>query len=331
MAILGMKAIDYEAIAKSGLTNKEKKVAITLAIVDFFKNYVGPAVKQISTVRKLEKFGQKSVAADAALMGDIPVVNVHSDFLKEIDLGWQAIFRMVDQRLSTNKTLNVLDTTGGITYRQKQPGEKTQISNLPKGARSALAMLAFDGGFSILDEWLDFNEFHLIDELVENAIIEWWDGIAVRAYGLLTAIGSGINEVFDTDDVTTINNGVVNLVKNLRAKGFKISGDTVSVVLTADLGLKARLQSALEARFANPNTNNKQIVFTIERFVTTTHLETDKYYISIAGRKNIYATWKDLTSESQRDAKKQGEDLIWHGRYNLGIFEDDQHRRLSLS
>lgn len=322
MNLFGRKIINWEKINK--IPPEQRKAKIVGAINAF--------IKKINSVPHENIIGAKTLGADPTLVGaDHPIAFRLTDTIKTPDRGYEVLFDEVDMRSSTQKAFDLLAITGGITFYQQIEGEEAKLSALPKGAKSAVAMLRFIGGFAILDDWLRFNEYYKIDELTADTIRRWYDMKAAIFYGLLSALGSGINQAYVTDDITTINNACAAIMVDMEAAGYAI-GDNPSFYLTAHPNLKMRLMKALAAAFINPNSNNNQLVWPIAGIITTAKIDATSYYVSLPGFKNKRGEWEDLNARpATRNELKLGADHIWTGAFNGVVGETKQHKRCALS
>jgi hypothetical protein len=318
MKLYGMDVIKWEGLKEVNPT--ERKDKIIDAISAFIKK-----------VNALPVSGEKLSGVDNNLNVQQAVRLINSDTIKTPDRGYEALFDEIDMRASTNTTFDILDVTGGVTFYQQVLGEDAKLSDLPTSAKTAVGFLRFIGGFPILDDWLRFNQFYKIEELTRDTIARWYDKKASIFYGLVAALGAGINQAFSTDDVTTINNACSQIVTDMAAAGYVVD-ENASFTLTCHPTLKARMMKALSAAFLMPNSNNNQIVFNVNALVTTTKLANTSYYISLPGVKNLRGEWEELNARpAERSELKLGADHIWTGAYNGVIAETKQHRRCSLS
>ena len=319
----GTKIFDWEK-AKGIGTVKELKEEISAA----FNKYIEKINKK--PLKKKDLFSQKFTGPDSAFAGAAPVVLIQTDRATP-DRGYERIFDPVNMRQATSRTFEVMDITGGVTYYQVTDGEPVKLSRVPKGAKTSCSMLRFLGGFSILDDWLKFNEFYKIDQLSARAIKDWYRKRATLMYGLLTAL-TGIDQTFATDDATTINNACANILNDLDALGYDV-GDATEFVITANPMLKTRIRKALKASFENPGNNANEIEYTISAFITTPKItDTTHYWISVPGEKNLIGDWDDFnTRPAQRNELVLGADYVSTGAYNGIIAEKKQHKKCALS
>lgn len=319
MKIFGIEAFNENRIAEVNPT--ERKAKLVDALGHFIKKFSAMPIE-----------AQKLTGIDTSLRSSQnPIVLVSSDTIKTPDRGYETLFKTVDMRSSTNPTFDVLDVSGLVTYYQVVTGEEPKLSILPTATKSSVSLMRFIGGFTILDDWLRFNDYQKIADLTENAISQWYKKKSTIFYGLLTALSSGINESYVTDDVTTINNACSKIISDMYAAGYNVD-EGAEFTITCNQSLRARIMKALSAAFFMPNTNNNQIVFNVNNLISTPNVANTSYYVSLPGIKNLRGEWEDFNGRpAERNELRLGEDLIWTGAYNGVIAESKQHRRCALS
>ncbi len=328
--LYGKKIFDWSKENKQGkrlkdLPIEDQRVEILKAASNYVKGvYATPVKKQpISNV--------KMSGVDANLMGAAPIVLVMSDTIKTPDRGYELLFDEVDMRNSSNDTFEVMDVSGGVVFYQHDPGTEAKLSKVPSSAKTAVGMLRFTGGLNILDDWLRFNKYYLIDRLFADVIKKWFGKRATVFYGLVAALSSGVNQAFDTDDATTINNACAQILEDLEAKGFEVD-ENAEFIITCNPKQRFRILKALAASFLNPNSNINQVVHNVSAVVATTKIANTSYYVSLPGEKNQRGEWEDMNMRpAQRNELVLGAANIWTGAYNGIIGEAKQHRRCALS
>lgn len=322
MKIFGKQFVDFSKLHQVAESARREK--ILEAISAGFKSLATEGLSMISA----EKF----VGADPALLRSAPpIIMTGTDTVNQPDRGYEALFAEVDMRQSTSKTFEIANITGGITFYQVNPGEEAKLSQLPTAGKVDVGMLRFIGGFAILDDWLRFNELYKIADLTSDTVTRWYDQKADLFYGLIEALGAGVNQAFVTDDVTTINNACSQIITDLAAAGYAVSAGS-KFYITCHPSLLARVYKALAAVFTNPNTNNNQIVYNIAGVIPSAKIAATSYYVSLPGLKAKRGEWEDLnTRPAQRNELVLGADHVWTGAYNGAIAETKQFRRCSLS
>ncbi|MEW6115657.1 MAG: hypothetical protein AB1553_01995 [Nitrospirota bacterium] len=318
----GMKIINWKGM-KDVKKGDEKK-----QLLNAFSHF---ARKQASMPVR----GQKMRVSDPNLQAMIPIIEVVSDpgVVTDVDRGYELIFKEVDMRQARSNKFPVLDVTGGVTFYQMTAGEEAKLSRLPSTAKTDVGMLRFIGGLPILDDWINYNEYYLIDQLFEDAYLGYYDKKAQLFYGLLIALDSSINVAFDTDISTTINKACAGILASLKTKKAKNTGQK-RFVITCRESDRFKIAKALAASFANANSNINEIVYNIQAVIPTTYIsESHNYfYVSLPGFKNMRGEWEDFNArDAQRNELILGADQVWTGAYNGIIGLAEQHRRCALS
>lgn len=301
---------------------EDRKDAIIGALNHFIKGI------QEKPVTKVD--GSKFAGQDSNLVSGAPVVLVQSDTIKSPDRGYEYLFDEVDMRQSTNNSFDVLDVTGGVTFYQQLEGEEAKLSKIPTSAKTPVSMLRFTGGFSVLDDWLRFNQYYKIDRLAADTVRRWWDKKASIFYSLITAL-TGIDQAYDTSDVQTINNACSNILTDLAAAGYVVDENSRFAIVCNPI-LRARIFKAIANSFVNPNGNNDQIVYNIDTVISTTKMANTHYWVGLPGGNNQRGEWEDLNLRPpQRNELVLGESHISTGGYNGIIGQKKQFKKCALS
>ena len=330
IGLYGKKIFDWNKKDRNGkslrdLSIEEQKVEILKAASNFIKKIHTNPVPNTPITRA------KVSGIDSNLTGAAPIVLVMSDTVKTPDRGYELLFDEVDMRNSQNDSFEVLDVSGGVTFYQHDTGLEAKLSKIPTSAKTSVGYLRFTGGLNILDDWLRFNKYYLIDRLFADVVKKYFGKRATIFYGLLTALSSAINETFVTDDATTINNACAAMLTNLDAAGYEID-ENAEFVITCNTAQRFRILRALASSFLNPNTNINQVVYNVTTVISTTKVANTSYYLSLPGVKNQRGEWEDLNMRpAQRNELVLGAAHVWTGAYNGIIGEAKQHRRCGLS
>ena len=321
MLLYGTKVFEWSRITR--IPSAERKDAIIDAAQKFLTKIQSAPIVPLQ--------GQKVAGHDANLAGNAPVALVMTDSIKSPDRGYELLFDEVDMRSATSDVFKVIDVSGGVTFYQQLPGEEAKLSKIPSSAVALVGFLRFTGGFNVLDDWLRFNQYYLIDQLFADTVRNWYNQKANLFYGLLTALGAGINEAFLNDDVTTINRACANILVNLAAAGYAVD-ENAQFVITCNPLMKDRIFKALAATYMMPNANNNKIIHNISAVISTTKIPPTSYYVSLPGGKSQRGEWEDLNLRPpQRNELVLGAAHIWTGAYNGIIGDSRQYRRCALN
>lgn len=260
---------------------------------------------------------------------------IHSN-MPEIDMSFAALFDLVDLRGSTHDQFNIIETNAGLTWQQRQPGEPTKIRKNVSEAKTSVPYLEFSDGLGLLDAWLQFNQFWSIDEAIAEFITTHYDKMASTHYGLLTALSSGVDQAFSTDDTTTFNNAAATIVRACHAKGYNVGSNPGFYIVCAPeyVGRMERMITAMRGSvIVAHGTVNQPIAHRVLGIISTTHVAAADtgYYLVLPGRKMKRGVWKDLQVESTRNAYTSASDMVGVAQYNAAIGDSAQVRRVKYA
>ena len=256
----------------------------------------------------------------------------HSN-MPEIDTGYLPLFDLIDLRGTPHSSFDVETTSAGITWVERKAGGKTQIRREFSEAKVTVNYVEYTAGLGILDTWLQFNQFWKVSDAVAEFMSTEQDKRAEIHYGLLTALGSGVNETFATDAATTFNNACAAIIRNVSSSGYAVGANPqFDIVCQPEkLGyIVAMLEATRGSVMVAYGTQNQPIVFSVRNVISTRHIPaaSTSYYLVLPGRKMKRGLWKDLTLESKRDIYVSAEDWVGSAQYNASIADTNQVRRV---
>lgn len=256
--------------------------------------------------------------------------------MPEIDVGWAQLFGLVDLRQSTHDHFDILDTNAGLSWNQTAPGEKVKIRRAITEAKATVGVLTFSDGLGLLDDWLRFNQFWNVQEALMEFRNTAFDKMAQIHYGLLTALGAGVDVAFDTDDATTFNNAGSSLLRAVRGKGYAAGQNAQFDIACAPEHVGRILKMLTATRgsaIVDHGTVDQPIAYSVRSVVSTTHIPANStgYYLVLPGRKIKRGLWKDLTVEDARNAYVRATDLVGTMQFNAAIGDVAQVRRVKFA
>lgn len=291
-------------------------------------------------IERIKSFiGMKyATPSDSPFMADVPprVEAVFHEAMPEIDLGWTNLFGLVDMRGSNSPSFDVMTGSFGIAFKQRAPGEKTEIWRLPDEGKTNVPYVTYSAGAGILDDWLRYNQWWNVEEIVAEFRLKAWDHMATSHYGLLTALSSSIDVAYSTDDTVTLNAAAASIYRGLEANGMGVSANTPLWIVTSP-EQKGRILKMLEATQGSlivAYTASKQpISVTIAGVIATTKVAAADtgYYLVLPGRKLKRGLWMDLSIEKNRDIYKRAEDMVGTMQYNAVVGDTAQVRRVKFA
>ncbi len=253
--------------------------------------------------------------------------------MPEIDLGWTNFFTYHDLRSSNQDSFEIVDTNAGVQFKQRAPGEVVEIRRGISESETTVKAVEFAGGVGILDNWLRFQKWWRIDEVVAEFQAQAWDKMANWHYQLFTAQGAGINVPFDTDDTKTLNNAAGSIFRAVRGRGYAIGQNAGLWIMTSPEQV-GRVMKMLEARQGSLivayNDDKQPITANIAGVISTTYVSPADtgYYLILPNRKIQRGNWKDLSIKSNVDIYKAAEDLVGRMEFNAAVGDTAQVRRV---
>lgn len=333
-------AVALELSKTEALLDIFKMQAVTMGGATTLKGPMFSANDPRNEVERIKSFlGRKyGTTSDTPQLND--VANQFAEFfhtnMPEMDMAFSVLFDLKDLRDSTHDHFDIADTNAGLTWTQRLPGQRTQIRKNISEALTTVSVVEYSDGLGILDKWLQFQQYWKIDEAIAEFRSTYFNKMAESHYGLLTALSSGVNQAFATDDTTTANNAAAAIIRACKAKGYAV-GDNPTLYAACAIEHVGRLERMLTAQrgsaMVDQGTVSQPLVHRIGGIIGTTHVPADSsgYYLVLPGRKIQRGVWKDLTIETDRDVTASAENIVGVGQYNAAIGDSDQVRRVLFS
>lgn len=265
------------------------------------------------------------------------VANAMNQFFHELpalDLGYQGVFDFVDMRGSSETTFEIINTGLGITWeRRTGPGNIKVNREIAEGS-TAVSYLEYAAGLGIEDNWFRYNKFYLVEDAVREFQAKYFSVHADVHYGLFTALSSGVNVAFATNDQTTLNNAAAAIARAMEPKGYGSASMQFDIITSPEqvgrilLMLEARQGSAFVAM-----QNRQPIAWTVRNIIASTRIPADDtgYYLVLPGLRLKRAQWLDPTLESDRVASAAATDWYARAQFNAAIGDTAQVRRVLFS
>lgn len=287
----------------------------------------------------LDFIAQKwAVPADTPNLANVAgqIVSYFHSNMPEMDIGWQQAFQLVDMRAEKQDHFEILDTNMGITFSQMKAGAEVKIRRAASEEVTVIKYLTYADGVGVLDDWLRFQKFWNVEQVVSEFIGQSYNRMATDHYGLFTALSSASNVAFAVDDTQTINAAAAKILRAVRAKGYGVSANSGFVVYCApeDVGRITKMLTATAGTLIVAyNSNVQPVNVHVSAVIATTYIAagTGSYYLVLPGRKLRRGVWKDLTTEQTRNIYVRGEDIVGTMQYNAAIGDSDQVARVLLS
>lgn len=276
-----------------------------------------------------------------AVPGDNPqltdVANSMNQFFHELpalDLGYQTIFDFVDMRASSETAFEVINSSFGVTWGRIDPGGHLKPNREIAEGSTSVSYLTYGAALGIQDDWFRYNKFYLVEDAVREFQAKYFSLHADAHYGLLTALGAGIDQAFATDAQNTLNNAGATIARAMESKGYTAGSLQFDIVVSPErvgavlLLLEARQGSAFTAM-----QNRQPIAWTIRNVIVSTRLAGayNGYYLVLPGLRMKRAQWLDPTLEADRVASAAATDWYARAQFNAVIADAAQVRRVPLA
>lgn len=247
------------------------------------------------------------------------------------DLGVMSAFRYVDKRSSKNSVYQMANVgTSAIVFSQKREGQAAQIQKVAGGTPVSVASVTHHGALGIDDEAERFDDYGVFEQNVQAVPNLYQDYQATLHAALFTALGAGVNQTFDTDLQTTVNNGCKQILDDVGDR-YGVPEDAEFVLMYNPAQWHLVLK-AFASMFTVPNDNNSvsQFVYNL-RPVRTRKIAAGSPYLILAGHQIVTVEWDGLYSEYGRDHMRGADAFVWRARRNAAIGDTQQVRRIALS
>ncbi|WP_115513052.1 hypothetical protein [Xanthomonas arboricola] len=276
-------------------------------------------------------------AADTLVSSDVPA-RIDQWFhtgMQEIDTGWTNLYRLVDMRNGNQDAFEVATGEFGISFKQRAPGEKTEIWRLPSETEMSVKYVTYSAGAGVLDDWLRYNKWWAVENIITEFRAKAWMNQAEQHYGLFTALGAGINFAHIAGDdigTETLNAAAAFIYRQQQLKGTAVSASTPLWIVTSPekRGYILRMLEATQGSLIIGYQNGIPLAVTVAGVIATTYVPANDagYYLVLPQRRNARGVWMDLQIEKNRDIYKRAEDWVGTMQYNAIIADTSQVRRV---
>ena len=256
--------------------------------------------------------------------------------LQDVDLGWTNLFTHVDLRNSTQPSFEIMGASSTMKFVQRAPGEKVEINRDFGDTSAIVSYVTYAGGLGVLDDWFRFQQFWNVEQVITEFRLKYYQLQAEIHYGLLTALGAGVNFAYTTDATVTFNAAAADILRKTAAKGYGAGQNAqfYIVVNPEKLGYVTKmLDTTRGSQLLAYRAGAEPIGYNVAGIIATTEVpaNANAYYLVLPGRKMQRATWLDLSIEDNRDIYKRAQDWVGTGQFNAAIGDVDQVRRVAFA
>jgi len=261
------------------------------------------------------------------------------------DNAFEQVFDMADFTSSNRNGFEILDVEDGLTFAEVPIGEAAKIYKFG-GAKTTVSFNRYGAGLGWDRTLFDDKEYWTLEN---NAIAfrnKWYSSRAEYAYALIDAIGVGQNlawqavtpaNVANTNenynairDINTINAACLEILTDLKDKGFDVSPSTPFVLL-APIQLKARILRAMGLLNSGISGTQRGLVYPVTPHFTLGLTSSTTYYVCVPKIKAIFADRMLLTIFDKFDPQTYSDISVGWGRYGGTIGDTEQFQRCATS
>lgn len=276
----------------------------------------------------------------------LDVIEKYHTGVEEIDVGWRQVFDVKDFTATKKNGFKLRDVSSTLTYRKVPAGDKVEVYKMT-GSDAEVTFDRYGGALGWDRTWFDDEEYWLVTDTAIEFRSKFYNDMATVHYGLIEALGAGINLAWqnpspvtlaNTDaqyelsrDINTINAACLAIFTNLKAAGMNVTPNTPLVIL-APLALRARLNRALQAAYGQASLRNPtQVEYVVTPIYTLNLTSNTVYYVTLPGKKTKSGIRKELEVFSDFDILAYADVSAGWGRYGAGIGEASQFVRCATA
>lgn len=307
--------------------------------------YLSGQIKSVGATPQIEAPTLESIKSYLArkwtVSSDTPILANVAEQLRdwyhtnmpEIDTGYEALFQYLDLRESNQDHFSIARTNAGVSFKQVKPGEEVKIRRAITEDETIVKYLETADGVGLLDDWLRFQQFWKIDEVVSELRAGFYDRKAGHHYALFNALSSAVNVPFATDDAVTFNAAAASLLRALRGQGYGVGQNPGMYILTSpeQTGrINRMLMATSGSAIVAYKTMEQPISFSTRGVIQSTFIPSDApgYYLVLPGRQIKRADWADFGVKSASNIYSSSTDWVARGKYNAVIGNAAQVRRV---
>lgn len=252
-----------------------------------------------------------------------------------VDLRWTALYDVQDYRQQTHPFFKIVDLYHAITFRAYQMGERVEMG-VVEAAEAIFEAEIIAGGLQWNQLWSEWQAVWSQQRGLSAMQTRYANQLAKTAYEVITAAGLSVTAYDATGtttlekDINTINAAALAIRTALyNAAAPKTGQVTEEIVggsepywlLYNDLtaGYEDRIMKAIDARLDMPN-DNLSVGHLLRPIVPlgSPYVPTGAWYMTIGGRKNVAAIFRDLRMFDISDPRIAG---VMQGRVGQGAYK----------
>ena len=310
--------INFDSFAKSGGFDRPEAVNdLNQDLNDYFREVISGKMF----------LGTKGTPKDPVLGGEAIVDGVY-DQIEMPDYGFRDIFSHVDLTKSTSESYKMIDIAKAVVFEEIKDGEPIKLRRIPKATSQLFSYLQYGTGLSVEDDYIRFNKYYELEEVLSAVPFEYLDLLATTHYALITSLSAAINiAAVASDNAATIDKMVADIKDKCKAKKY-FRGENPGFIVMCNPNEERKVKLAVYPAMTPDNTSIKNApVSNIVKVVVTSHCDAGKMYTILPGGKLKSPEWEALNAKSAYNNVQRGEDIAWRAKFQAILGDSDQVRR----
>ncbi len=249
---------------------------------------------------------------------------------QQIDLSWQQVFDVRDFTNTTLSGFKLRNVTSGLAFEEILPGEKVKLMSI-SGTEVEVSFRMFGAGLQYDQVWWDDQRWWDIEDETANFRNQQYYKLARIHTALVEALDSSVNQAWDTNLVTVLNNACAQIIADAAAVGIPV-GENPTFVLWAPLTQKPSVMDALRANYLYTDSAlNKPIHYNILPAFTTNFSSNSVAYLALPKGKMKSGNRMGLQIFGQFDILSYSTAVAGYFRQGAAIGDKRQVRRIPFS
>lgn len=272
---------------------------------------------------------------------------------QSVDTRWTVMYQIDDRRGQASPFFRLVNLYHAITVKQYQLGEEIEMGSVEAG-ENIFETNYYGLGLQWNRLWSEFQDIWTNGRGMAAMQRKWANFQAQQAYDTITASGLSSTSYQDDDDsggtslrndIATLNQAMTDIQQAVYQDTAPQSGEQTEETLdnpqftllynSHNRDYKERINTALTARLTLPNSNS---VAEIDDDFDVTPIGSPRvpdgnWYITLNGRKNVWAQFRDATMFDVEDPRVMGvaDGRIGQGAYKPVRGDNNQSRQVATS
>ncbi len=262
------------------------------------------------------------------------------------DTGFEQVFDIRDFTATNESGFDILDVEDGLSFSKIPTGGKAQLYKMA-GSKVSVEFDSYGAGLGWDRKLIDDKKYWTLEDNAFAFRNNWYASYAAVFYALIEAISATYNVTWQapepsalasTDalytanrDAQTLNKAAVDILNDIKDKGYGISPQNAQFLVVTPLELMGRINRALSIMLQPVTGSAPQAVFKFRPVVTSMFQTVTNYYVCLPKAKAKGGRRQDL-SIFTRFVEESYEDVAYGwGRYAGAIGDSEQFRRCAIS